>query len=306
MKLSKITNPYLIMAHVCRHFPFRLISDERYLRLFFRAHQGKKLDLNNPKTFNEKLQWLKIYDRNDIYTELSDKYKVREYVEKKIGKEYLVPLLGVWKSADDINYQTLPDKFVLKCNHDSGSVVVCHNKSELDIKRVNKKLNQSLKTQYFWKSREWNYKNIDRCIIAESYLSNDEEKELTDYKYFCFDGVPHFIQVDSGRFTNHVRNFYDMDWNFIDVQYGCKNDRNHLDEMPYQHKKMIELASILSQGFSHVRVDFYVSKGHIYFGELTFHHGGGVMRVSPYEYDIEWGNLLKLSLGKERDGLYER
>jgi hypothetical protein len=292
--LSKLGNPYLVVSHLCRYFPFRIISDKAYLKLFYRAYQGRSLKLDNPETFNEKIQWLKLYDRNPVYTTLSDKYRVREYVAKKIGEEYLIPLLGVWKSADEIDFDSLPNQFVLKCNHDSGSATVCRDKTKLNYVKTRKKLNKALKYQYYWKSREWNYKDIKRCVVAEEYITNQNDDELTDYKYFCFEGKPAYIQVDSGRFTNHIRNFYDVDWNYIDVEYGIKNNIDHLDPKPVLHPKMLELASILSEGFPHVRVDFYISKNQIFFGEMTLHHGGGVMVVNPRKYDIEWGKLLTL------------
>ncbi len=294
-KIKKIFNLPLVATHLCMHWPFNKISDERFLKYSFRAYQDRKLDLENPKSFNEKLQWLKIYDRKDEYTTLTDKYLVREYVKEKIGEKYLIPLLGVWDNAKDIDFDSLPDEFVLKCNHDSGSVVICKDKKTFDKKKAIKKLNKALEIQYFRKSREWNYKNIERKIIAERLMkNNDGEQELTDYKYFCFDGEPKFIQVDTGRFTDHVRNFYDPDWNFIDVKNGCKNDSSIIVPEPKQHKEMLELARKLSLGMAHVRVDFYISNEEILFGELTFHHGGGFMKVEPYEYDLKWGEYLKL------------
>lgn len=296
MRLSYCKNINIdwIMAHVCRYWPFRMISDERYLKMFYKGYQHRNLNLSNPRTFNEKLQWLKLYDRRPEYTEMSDKYLVRDYVKKKIGEKYLVPLLGVWEHVDEIDYDALPEQFVLKCNHDSGSVCVCKDKETFDFKSAKKKLKKALHTQYYWKSREWNYRNIKRKIVAESYLENDESGDLADYKYFCFDGEPQFIQVDISRFTNHVRNFYDCNWKFIDVEYGCKNDELKVLPKPKEHEEMIKLAKILSVGYPHVRVDFYVCKKQVFFGELTFHHGGGVMPIYPFQYDEQWGKLLNL------------
>lgn len=294
MNLRKVLNPNLVLCHLCRYIPFRFISDELYLRIFYEAYQGRKLDLKNPKTFNEKLQWLKLYDRNPLYTDLSDKYKVREFVKKKIGEEYLIPLLGKYSSAEEIDFTKLPNEFVLKCNHDSGSVVICKDKSNIDENTIRKSLNKALKKQYFWKSREYNYRNIERCIIAEQLLKNDGESDVPDYKYFCFWGKPQFIQVDTGRFSNHIRNFYNTNWEYIDVEYGIRNDPSQIMKQPEQHQKMLELAAKLSDGFPHVRVDFYVVSGKVYFGEMTFHHGGGAMKVNPIKYDYEWGKLLDL------------
>lgn len=294
--IKKIFNLPLVTTHIGRHWPFnRMISDEKYLKIAFYAYQGQKLNLDNPKTFNEKLQWLKIHDRKEEYTALTDKYLVREYVKEKIGEKYLIPLLGVWDDAKDIDFDALPNEFVLKCNHDSGSVVICKDKSTLNKKKVVKKLNKALKTQYFWKSREWNYKNIDRKVIAEKLMQNNEgEQELTDYKYFCFNGEPKFVQIHRGRFADHIKNTYDIDWQFIDVKNGCRNDKDLKLPEPKQHKEMLELARKLSQGMAHVRVDFYISEDNIYFGEITFHQGGGCLKVEPYEYDLLWGDYLKL------------
>lgn len=297
--LSKIKkgfkNPYLLLMHLGRQWPWRhLISDKQFVSLFYRAYHHRPLNLTNPQTFNEKLQWLKLYDRKEEYTQLTDKYLVRQYVKEKIGEQYLVPLLAVWDRPEDINFSKLPNQFVLKCNHDSHSVVICRDKETLDKKAAIKKLLKAFNTQYFWKGREHNYKNIQRKIIAEKYITDQNSDELTDYKYFCFNGIPYFVQVDSNRFTNHTRNFYDIDWNFINVEYGCKNNPFKIDPKPKAHEKILQLASILAAGIPHVRVDFYVLENHIYFGELTFHHGGGGMMVSPQEYDQLWGSYLVL------------
>ena len=287
-KIKKaITNPTLLITHLCRYWPFRYISDERYLKLFFKAHQGKKLNLDDPKTYNEKLQWLKLFDRCEEYTMMSDKYLVRDFIKEKIGDEYLIPLLGVWDKASDIDYSKLPDQFVLKCNHDSGSVIICKDKKTFNKVIAEKKLRKALKKQYFWKSREWNYKNIKPRIIAEKYMVDETGNDLKDYKLFCFSGEPKFIQVDAGRFVDHVRNFYT-------TEYGCKNDKELVIEKPEKLAEMLNLARILSKDIIHVRVDFYISNGNIYFGELTFHHGGGVMRIEPWSYDVLWGNYLEL------------
>lgn len=294
-KISKaIKNPNLVITHLCRHWPFYLVSDEFYLKRFFKAHQGYKLNLDNPKTYNEKLQWLKLHDRKDIYTILSDKYLVRNYVKEKIGEQYLLPLLGVWENTGEIDFNNLPEQFVLKCNHDSGSVAICKDKNSFCAKKELKKLSKAVKKNYYWKSREYNYYHIERKIIAEKYIADEGTEELTDYKLFCFNGKVCFTQIDTGRFSNHIRNFYDENWKFINVSYGCKNDPNNIMPVPECYEEMKRLAEILSEGMPHVRVDFYYTNGHIYFGELTFHHGGGVMMIEPKEYDFKWGNLIDI------------
>lgn len=299
--IKAITNPNLVVTHLCRHWPFNKVSDEFYLKHFFKAHQRCELKLENPTTFNEKLQWLKLHDRNEMYTTLSDKYLVRDYVENKIGKQYLIPLHGVWDSVEQINIDDLPEQFVLKCNHDSGSVAICKSKNAFQFDSELKKLSKALKTNYYWKSREYNYFNINRKIIAEEYISDAGTEELTDYKLFCFNGKVHFTQVDTGRFSEHIRNFYDQDWHFINVSYGCKNDPNRIIPKPKFYDEMKHLAEILSEDIPHVRVDFYYANNQIYFGELTFHHGGGVMVIEPKEYDYIWGELINIELVKKNE-----
>lgn len=291
---KKITNPKLVTLHLCRHWPFRLISDEAYLKLLHLTFQERHLDLDNPKSFNEKIEWLKLYDRRQEYTMMTDKYLVRNYVAQKIGEEHLIPLLGVWDNANQIDFNQLPDKFVLKCNHDMGSVVICSDKKTFNEKRARRELNKHLRINYFWPSREYNYFNIDRKIIAEEFISDENSSELSDYKFFCFDGVPRLIQVDKNRFTDHVRNFYTPNWEYIEVENGCKTDNNLKIERPDNLEEMLEIASTLSNGYPHIRVDLYNVSGKILFGELTFHHGGGAMKVIPYKYDEIWGSYLTL------------
>lgn len=287
-------NPALLLLHMCQYWPFRCISDEAYLKLFFRVYQGFKLNLNNPETFNAKLQWLKLYDRRPKYTIMSDKYLVRDYVKETIGEDYLIPLLGVWDYADQIDFDKLPNQFVLKCNHDSGSIIVCTDKANFNKEVAVKKLNKALSRQYYWTSREWNYRGIQPRVIAEKYMIDKKVSDLKDYKFFCFDGIPRFIQLDSGRFTDHKRNFYTTEWEIIPVEYGCPNDFNLDIKSPPQLDQMMKLAKTLSKGMPHVRVDFYIVDSRIYFGELTFHHGGGAMNVDPFYYDKLWGEYLKL------------
>lgn len=288
-------SPMLILVHFFQNKPFcYLVSDKMWLKMFFYAHHHKKLNLEHPKTYSEKLQWLKLYDRKAEYRIMSDKYAVRKYVAEKIGEEYLIPLLGVWDDVDDIDFDKLPNQFVLKCNHDSAGLVVCKDKNSLKINKAKQKLKNCLKRDYFWASREDNYRVNRKKIIAEKYMTDGDKDELTDYKFFCFDGEPKFIQVDSGRFSHHIRNFYDTEWNFIDVQNGKENDRNKLVEKPAKLAEMLFIAKKLSAGLIHVRVDLYLISNRVYFGELTFHHGGGGMPVQPKDYDYEWGSYLNI------------
>lgn len=294
-KIKKvIKNPILILVHMCRYWPFRYISDKKYLELFFKGGQGRKLDIENPKTYTEKLQWLKLYNRKPEYTMMSDKYLVRNYVENKIGEKYLIPLLGVWDSVDEINIDDLPNQFVLKTNHDSGSIIICKDKKIFDWKYARKTLRKALKTQYYWKSREYNYYNINRKIIAEQYMVDKKDGELRDYKFYCFNGEPKFIQVDVGRFSNHIENFYTLQWEFIPVEWGVPNNKDIIKNKPEKLDEMIRLAINLSRGIPHVRVDFYIVNGNVYFGELTFHSSGGIGKIIPELYDYKWGRYLTL------------
>ena len=272
----------------------KFLPDNLYCQLYYFAKMKKFGNFKNPKTFNEKINWRKLYDRNPIYAKLSDKYAVREYITEKIGEEYLVPLLGVWNDANEIDFDKLPDKFVLKCTHDCASVVICNDKQNFDIEKAKKKLNNCLKTNFYWQAREWQYKNIKPRIIAEQYLVDESGVDLKDYKIFCFGGKPEFILVDFNRFSTHKRNLYTINWDFCDfeIKYPC--DKNIKIEKPSQLENMLKLAEILSKDNSYVRVDFYIADGKIYFGELTFSNGGGYSRFTPTQYDRKIGDLWKI------------
>lgn len=290
-----LKNPLLFLVHLFDRKPFCFwMSDKNWLKMMFYAYHHKKLNLDNPQTYNEKLQWLKLYDRKPEYRMMSDKFAVRKFVAEKIGEEHLIPLLGAWDDADDIDFDSLPNQFVLKCNHDSAGLIICKDKIKLDIEKAKRKLKKCLKRDYFWAGREDNYRVAQKKIIAEKYMTDGDKDELTDYKFFCFNGEPKYIQVDTGRFTRHVRNFYDTSWNFIDVQNGCANDKKCIISCPHKFEEMLKFARILSEGLVHVRVDLYDINDEIYFGELTFHHGGGGMRVIPEHYDYEWGSYLNI------------
>jgi hypothetical protein len=256
----------------------------------------KKLNLLDPSTFNEKLQWLKLHDRNPIYTSLVDKYEVRKFIEKTIGREYLVPLLGVYDKVEDIDFSSLPDQFVLKPTHTSGNVIICRDKAKLDIGLTNKTLVKWLKREYFWYQREWPYKNIKPRIICEELIKTKDGNPPKDYKIFCFNGEPKFAFVASDRGLNTKFDFFDMNWKRqILKQHYPTSD--YIIERPRQWEKMIELAKILSKGIPHVRVDFYIdSSDQILFGELTFYHFSGSEKFEPEFYDYLLGSWIDLSL----------
>ncbi len=272
----------------------KLVPDKIYLEHRYKRLMGKKLNLNPPVTYNEKLNWMKLYDRNPMYTKLADKYAVREYVKEKIGEDYLIPLLGVWDKADDIDFDKLPDQFVLKCTHDSESAVICKDKKHLDIEEVKKKLDRALKVNFYYYNREWVYKNISPRIVAEEYVEDEKDKELRDYKIFCFDGVPKamFIATDRGIHKTKF-DFFDMDFNHLDFTQHYPNSDVPVHK-PEHFEEMKVLAHKLAEGLSQVRVDFYEANGKIYFGEMTFFHHGGTTPFEPEKWDYTFGEWFKL------------
>lgn len=276
------------------------MPDEAYLKLAFRARMGYPLDLKEPKTFSEKLQWLKLYDRNPLYTTLVDKYAVRGYVAEKIGEEHLIPLVGgPWYSAEEIDFDALPEQFVLKCNHNSGGVYVCRDKDKFDIEKIRNKLNCSLKSNYYKSGREWPYKDVKPCIIAEKYM-DDGSGGLRDYKFYCFGGEAKFVLVATDRASPDRPTHYNyFDRNFNALPFSKSGPRYEgVIERPYQYEEMVEIAQRLSEGIPQVRVDMYSVKGRIFFGELTFFAAGGMAAFDPPEWDEIIGGWLKLP---ERD-----
>ena len=287
---------FLLLGH--RGF-FKWMKDETYLKIAYWCKMDKKLNLENPSTYNEKLQWLKLNDRNPEYTKLVDKYEVRKFIEKIIGNDYLIPLLGVWEDIEEIDFDKLPNQFVLKCTHDSGGLVICKDKTKLDINKAKKKLQKSLKHNYYWGQREWIYKDIKPRIIAEKYMVDESRKELKDYKFFCFDGAVKamFIATDRGIDTRF--DFFDMEFNHMPFMQHYPNANKPIKK-PKGFEEMVELAKVLSKGIPHVRVDFYDINGKVYFGEMTFFHFSGWEKFEPFEYDEVFGKWIDLSqLSKE-------
>lgn len=252
-----------------------------------------KLDLENPRTFNEKLQWLKLHDRNPAYTQMADKYAVREYIKNTIGQEYLIPLLGVWDSFDEIDFDKLPNQFVLKCNHDSGSVVICKDKTEFDFESAKNTLTKSINMNYYYRCREYPYKNIAPKIIAEKYMVDESGYELKDYKFFAFDGSVKALFIATDRPHDTRFDFFDMEFNHLPIINGHPNTTKVL-KRPECFDEMIKLAEILSVGIPHIRVDFYEINGRVYFGELTFYHWAGFTPFEPKEWDYTFGSWIKL------------
>ena len=279
----------------------KVLPDKIFLQLQYYRHTGKRLNLKNPKTFNEKIQWLKLYNRKDEYTHMVDKYEAKRYVASVIGEEYIIPTLGIWESPDDIDFEQLPDQFVLKCTHNSGlGMYICKDKASIDIENVKSELKRGLKQNYYYTSREWPYKNVKPRIIAEQYMEDESGYELKDYKIFCFSGEPRLIEVDYNRFQGHKRNIYNLDWKLLDVEIEYPHDMNHIIEKPDNMDKMLELAKKLSNDIPFLRVDFYNVNGKIFFGELTFFHGAGYEKISPESFEETISTWLKVDIVKKK------
>ena len=277
-------------------------SDERYLQELWKFHIGTELNLTTPVSFNEKLQWLKLHDRKPQYVIMADKYKVRRYIAERIGKEYLIPLLGVWKRPEEIDFRSLPSQFVLKCNHNSGlGMCICKDKSKINEKKVIKGLKKGLRDNYFYHGREWPYKDIPRRIIGEKFMvdSRDEDgRGLIDYKFYCFNGEPKFLYVSQGldvHETARIR-FLTLDWEFAPYARCDYKEYETLPPKPAGYEKMLEIARILSAETIFLRVDLYEINGQIYFSELTFYPGAGFTIYKHDTVDMEIGSLLKLPI----------
>ena len=273
-----------------------LLPDKIYLRMQYYHHTGRKLNLKSPQRYNEKLQWLKLFDHNPTYTDMVDKYKAKQFVSKKIGAQYVIPLLGVWDNADCIDFDVLPNQFVLKTNHDSKGVVVCKNKDELNIEETRAFLNARLKVNGYKYGREWPYKNIQPKIIAEQYVE-DSNGGLMDYKVVCFNGEPKLIQLHRGRFSNdYTQDFYNTKW-----ERQCFNQvRERMAETlippPICLSELLELSKLLAEGIAHVRVDWYVVEGKPLFGELTFFDASGYDDFVPDEMNEIIGSWIDLTM----------
>lgn len=263
----------------------------------YKLYTGENLNLESPKSFNEKLQWLKIYNTkhfNPRYTDMADKIKVKDIVSSLIGSKYVIPTIGEWETFDDIDFDKLPSSFVLKTNHDSGGVVVVPDKGSLDLKKARERIEKSRRINFYWYGREPQYRDIKPKVFAEKYIADESGYELKDYKFFCFDGEPKLIQVDYGRFIDHKRNIYDINWNFVDVSIKFPNDPSHQIDRPKNLEEMIGIAKKLSQNIPFVRVDLYSIESVILFGELTFFHGSGFERFTPKAFGLKVGSWLRL------------
>ena len=273
------------------------LPDRLLLKLLFRIRMGHKLDLKNPQTFNEKLQWLKLYNRSPEYVKMVDKYEVKKYVAEQIGEQYIIPTLGVWDKFEDIDFDSLPDQFVLKCTHDSGGLVICRDKSSFDKAAAQLKIDNCLKRNYYWYGREWPYKNVKPRIIAEKYMVDSSGTDLKDYKFWCFNGEAKIVLTCAERFSDSLlkENFYDLNWQLLDLQRPSHSNTEYPISRPERLEKMISLSEDLSKGMPFLRVDFYEVDHAIYFGELTFFPASGLSPFVPEAWDVtlgEWINLV--------------
>lgn len=274
----------------------RLWPDKLYLQMLYRLLMHKRLNLKKPLGFNEKLQWLKLYDRKPEHSLMVDKLKVKDYVASLIGEEYIIPTLGVWENAKDVDFNSLPDKFVIKCNHNSGQgLYICKNKSEMNEVEVRSNLQKALETDYFARFREWPYKDVERRIIAEKFIEDKTsvDGDLKDYKFMCFNGKVHCSFVCSERNTDLKVSFFDRGWNPMPFERHYPRSNKSIPQ-PVHYEEMIRLAESLSQGIPFVRVDFYDVEDKIYFGELTFFPGSGFEEFTPEIWDERLGSLINI------------
>ena len=274
------------------------VPDSIYLRILYKALIHKKCNLKHPVTYNEKLQWLKLHDRKPQYARMVDKYEVRSFIAETLGDQYLIPCYGVFDSVEEINFESLPDQFVLKCTHDSGSVEICKNKNHFQKKEAMERLKKAMKKNYYNTYREWPYKNVKPRIIAEKYMVDESGDDLKDYKIMCFNGKVKIIETHENRFTKgktHTQTFYDRDWNKLDIMQEGLLPVKEEREKPALMDNMIELSERIAKDMLHARIDWYLIQGKIYFGEITFYDGSGFEPFPNQKDDLFLGSLLQLS-----------
>ncbi|MEO2492181.1 MULTISPECIES: ATP-grasp fold amidoligase family protein [Collinsella] len=272
------------------------MPDEIHLKIMYRALIGKNINLDNPKGFNEKLNWLKLHDRNPLYNILVDKLAVKQWVADKIGAQYVSETYDSWDRVESISLENLPEQFVLKTNHDSGGVAICRDKSSFDFDAAKRVLRRHLKSNYFWWTREWPYKDVTPMVMAEEYLEDEGfDTGLVDYKVTCFNGNPRLIEVHRGRFGEHTCNYYDQDWNPVTIDWAGIPVSPVEVERPEKLEKMLELSSVLTRGIPQVRCDWYVLGDRLVFGELTLFNGAGLDPIDE-KNDLWLGSLIDLSL----------
>ncbi len=275
------------------------MEDRKYLELRYKMIAGKNLNLDDPRSFDDKLQWLKLYDHNPFYSSIVDKYEAKKYISERVGEEYVPKILGLWNDYSDIDFSSLPSSFVLKCTHDSGGVVICKDKNNFDYSRAKRIIDGSMKKDFYLQKREWPYKNVKHRIIAEEFLSDDsgEDEGLIDYKFLCFNGEPKVMYIANDIKDDSHEDFFDMDFNHLPLQMGYPM-ASVCPKKPKSFEKMKEMAKILSKDFLHIRVDFFEIDGKPYVGELTFYQNEGITLTTPPEWDERLASWIDLDLVK--------
>lgn len=298
MNIKKILDPFYIMSVFLHRIGTYLIpNDKTYIKLEYLFNFKRTLNIDHPIGFNEKLQWLKLHHKKEEFTKLVDKATVKEFIKNIIGEEYIIPTLGIWEKFDDINFESLPKQFVLKCTHDSGGVVICNNKNLFEKKKARKKITYCLKKNFYFEHREYPYKNVPPRIIAEKLLIDAENHDLRDYKFMCFSGACKMIFVCSNRSKHNVNvDFFDPQWNHLPFKRHYNNSPLPIQK-PRNLEKMISLAEKISKNIDtpFVRIDFYEIKDKIYFGEITFFPGAGLEEFTPQKWDDIIGSWIDLS-----------
>ena len=300
--VTYIKQPKKILLRISGFQIFSILRDRQYLLLKFKLFFNRKIDFVDPIYFNEKLQWLKLYDRKPIYTTMADKYEAKKYVANIIGEEYIIPTLGVWDRFEDIDFDSLPNQFVLKCTHDSGGLVICKDKSSFNKEKAKLKINSCLKKNFYWVGREWPYKNIKPRIIAEQYIENKQLGYLIDYKFHCFNGEPKYLYISSANFENGNKNdvltHLNMDFSISPFQ-RIDHDRYPKEIVkPLCFNRMVDIVKKLSKEIPFVRIDLYCVNNQIYFSEFTFYPGSGFFEYYPKEYNKIIGDWLTLPTKK--------
>ncbi len=268
-------------------------SDVLFLKIYYLIKMKERLNINNPRSYTQKVQWLKVHNNSVLYSNMVDKYTVKKIVSGIIGDNHIISLIGVWDKFEDINFDSLPDQFVLKTTHDSGNVVICKNKKELDIEFLRLKFNKALRMNYFYKSREYPYKNVVPRLIAEEYMIDKNNTELIDYKFFCFHGEPKFVQITDTVNGQRKVSYFDMEFNLM--PFTTDSIGSHKFDKPAKFNEMIDIACKLSKDIIHVRIDLYVINNQVYFGEFTFHNNGGIVIFNPKEWNNTIGGWININ-----------
>lgn len=296
--LKYVQKPWKLICDINNYDNYRfahLIPDKLYLKCLFRKYMGQKLNLSSPVTFNEKLQWLKLHDRKPEYATMADKAEVKKYIAEKLGEDFLIPTIGIYDSVNDVPFDTLPENFVIKCTHDSGSTFICKKNSGFHTEHIKRELSSKLKKDFYWFGREWSYKGIRPRIIVEEFIPDKDGNSPVDYKFFCFNGKMEVFKIDYNRFTKRAANYYDKNCKYLNFgKIKSIPDPSIKLELPENFEEMVEITEKLSEGIPFLRVDLYSVNNHIYFGELTFYPSSGIEHFTN-DGDIFMGKLLDIN-----------